>query len=91
MLAQKRSLEQMYTYLLLKYKSILAFDDIKNKILGTKKFLLIPIPGFIYKISFLKKWENLHHYLTYFERTLFRILLFANKYLFLCMFLFIKS
>ena len=77
MLAQKRSLEQMYTYLLLKYKSILAFDDIKNKILGTKKFLLIPIPGFIYKISFLKKWENLHHYLTYFERTLFRILLFA--------------
>ena len=37
---------------------------------------MIPIPGFIYKISFLKKWENLHHYLTYFERTLFRILLF---------------
>ena len=38
---------------------------------------MIPIPGFIYKISFLKKWENLHHYLTIFERTLFRILLFA--------------
>ena len=71
MLAQKRSLEQMYTYLLLKYKSILAFDDIKNKILGTKKFLLIPIPGFIYKISFLKKWEKK------FKRTLFIILLFA--------------
>ena len=41
---------------------------------------MIPIPGFIYKISFLKKWENLHHYLTYFERTLFRILLFATSY-----------
>ena len=39
---------------------------------------MIPIPGFIYKISFLKKWENLHHYLTFFERTLFRILLFAE-------------
>ena len=38
MLAQKRSLEQMYTYLLLKYKSILAFDDIKNKILGTNPY-----------------------------------------------------
>ena len=38
---------------------------------------MIPKPGFIYKISFLKKWENLHHYLTYFERTLFRILLFG--------------
>ena len=41
---------------------------------------MIPIPGFIYKISFLKKWENLHHYLTYFERTLFRILLFDSTY-----------
>ena len=26
---------------------------------------MIPIPGFMYKISFLKKWENLHHYLTF--------------------------
>ena len=43
---------------------------------------MIPIPGFIYKISFLKKWENLHHYLTFFERTLFRILLFDNRYIF---------
>ena len=39
---------------------------------------MIPIPGFIYKISFLKKWENLHHYLTFFEKTLFRILLFGS-------------
>ena len=38
---------------------------------------MIPIPGFIYKISFLKKWENLQHYFTYFERTLFIILLFG--------------
>ena len=26
---------------------------------------MIPIPGFMYKISFLKNWENLHHYLTF--------------------------
>ena len=38
---------------------------------------MIHIPDFMYKISFLKNWENLHHYLTFFERTLFRILLFA--------------
>ena len=42
---------------------------------------MIPMPGFIYKISFLKKWENLHHYWTFFERTHFRILLFVIKYL----------
>ena len=42
---------------------------------------MIPIPGFLkYKISFLKKWENLHHYLTYFERTLFIVLLFGEMF-----------
>ena len=51
-------------------------DDIKNNFLGTKNFIsknpekwyyktLIPIPSFIHKISFLKKLENPHHYLTF--------------------------
>ena len=51
-------------------------DNIKNNFLGTKNFILknphkwyyktlIPIPGFIYTISFLKKFENPHHYLRF--------------------------
>ena len=52
-------------------------DNTKHNFLGTKNFIsknpqkqyyyktLNPIPGFIYKISFLKKLENPHHYLTF--------------------------
>ena len=51
-------------------------DNMKNNFLGTKKFYfknpqkwyyktMIPIPGFIYEISFLKKLENPHHHLTF--------------------------